>query len=199
MIRRGDEHRRRSIRLSGYDYTQAGAYFVTICAQARTCLFGEVVDGVMQPTAAGATVETTWRCLSEHYPHVELDAFTVMPNHVHGIIITRAGLKPAPTVVGGANGPACDDWVETGLKPARPVGDPTRHGLPEIVRAFKTYSSRSINLHRNSPGTPVWQRNYYEHIIRDEDSLNRVREYIMGNPMRWQFDNDNPINWASSS
>ncbi|MCX6361141.1 MAG: transposase [Armatimonadetes bacterium] len=202
MIYPGDDHRRRSIRLSDYDYTQAGAYFVTICAQDRACLFGDVVNGHMEPTEAGACAETTWRCLPEHYPHVTLDAFTVMPNHVHCIIMPRAGLKPAPTVVDQAIGSGHDEGngvVGARFKPARPAGEPPRHGLPEIVRAFKTYSSRSINQQMNSPGTPVWQRNYYEHIIRDEDSLNRIREYIMDNPIRWQFDHDNPINWAPSS
>ena len=92
-----------------------------------------------------------------------------MPNHVHGIIIIRdvgAGSEPAPTT--------------------------KRHGLPEIVRQFKTFSARRINRRRGTPGQPVWQRNYYEHIIRHEESLNRIRDYILTNPLRWNLDRENP-------
>ena len=171
------KHHRRSIRLKGYDYTQAGAYFVTICTQNRECLFGEVVDGVIRPNTHGAIVFEAWHDLPNHYPNVTLDAFVVMPNHVHGIIMlvtndapVGAGFKPAPTTQPG------------------PMG----HGLSEIIRAFKTFSARRINAARKSPGLSVWQRNYYEHIIRNEKSLNRIRQYILDNPLRWAMDRDNP-------
>jgi|GEM_PF-899802 len=156
----------RSIRLKGYDYKQAGAYFVTICTQDRVCLFGDVVDGQMRLNREGRVVETVWHEIPNHYPHVQLEAFVVMPNHVHGIIvIVGAGFKPAPT---------------------------TKHGLSEIVRAFKTFSSRRINEMRNTRGVAVWQRNFYEHIIRNEGSLHRIREYIQNNPFQWAFDRENP-------
>jgi len=179
-------HHRRSIRIKGYDYSQVGAYFVTICTHNRACLFGEVVAGEMRLNDAGRIVHGVWNDLPNHYPYVELDAFVVMPNHVHGIIIiVGAGLKPAPTITTGLK-PA--PTITTGLKPA-----PTaKHGLPEIVRAFKTFSSRHINELRGTPGLPVWQRNYYEHIIRNEDSLNRIRQYIFHNPARWTWDRENP-------
>ena len=117
---------------------------------------------------------TSWHRLFEHYPELKLDAFVAMPNHVHGIIVlvepTRAGLKPAPTFVYG------------------------RHGLAEIVRAFKTFSSRGINQLRGTPGRRVWQRGYYEHVIRNEADLHEIRQYIVNNPLKWDLDEENPEN-----
>ena len=178
-----DRHHRRSIRLQGYDYSQPGAYFVTICALGRECLFGEVIADDMQPTACGQTVSAGWNDLPRHYANVQLDEFVVMPNHVHGIIVLTAHTQHIPPV--GA-----------GLKPA-PATQPAftqRHGLPEIVRAFKTFSARRVNELRATPGVPLWQRNYYEHVIRDDDELNRIRQYIIENPLKWALDPDNPLN-----
>lgn len=130
------ERRRKLLRLKGYDYSRSGAYFVTICVKDRVCLFGEVVDGVMRLNAYGEIVQAVWDGLPNHYGHVMLDAFVVMPNHIHAIIVldadipVGAGLKPAPTA----------------------VATKKRHELPEIVRAFKTFSARQINELRDSPG-----------------------------------------------
>jgi REP element-mobilizing transposase RayT len=177
-------HHRRSIRLTGYDYSQAGVYFITICTKDRECLFGDVVNGKMTINTWGEIVLTCWVALPQHYPHVDLDAFVIMPNHVHGVVLIThdlgvgAGLKPART------------------KPARTKPAPTnqmkRHGLSEIVRAFKTFSARRINESRGTPAVPVWQRNYYEHIIRDENELNRTRDYIQNNPAHWSEDENHP-------
>jgi len=168
---RPDKHHRRSIRLKGYDYAQAGTYFVTICTRDRLCLFGEIGDNKMRLNEAGLMVDTAWQDLPHHYPYVQLDEYVIMPNHVHGTIIVGAGLKPAPT----------NHAVPT-----------KRHGLPEIVRAFKTFSARRINRGRATPGVPVWQRNYYEHVVRNEESLNHIRHYIIDNPQRWALDRENP-------
>jgi len=122
----------------------------------------------------GEIVEDVWTGLPDHHPHIELDAFVVMPNHFHGLVI----LKPNPTVVG------------EGLKPS-----PTatrRHGLPEIVRAFKTFSARRINALRGTPGQHLWQRSYHDRIVRNETELNRLREYIATNPLRWHLDQESP-------
>ena len=128
----------------------------------------------------GEFVEECWASLPEHYDSVALDAFILMPNHVHGVVI----IQDEPTVV----------WA--GFKPALAAKvDSRRHGLPGIVRAFKTFSARKINEMRASPGTPVWQRGFYDHVIRDEDELNRVRTYILDNPRKWSEDVDNPANW----
>ena len=161
-----------SIRLKDYDYSQAGAYFITVCTHNRECLFGEMANGEMRLNGLGEIVKMVLLELTHHYEHVELDEFAIMPNHVHSIIILHdavgAGLKPAPTI--------------------------KRHGVPEIVRGFKTFSARHINQTRNTPGARVWQRNYYEHVIRNDDELNQMREYITQNQMQWDLDEENPQN-----
>ena len=175
-----DKHPRRSLRLSGYDYAQAGAYFVTAGAFGRMCAFGDVVSGEMRLNDAGRIVLACWQDLANHYGHIELDEFVVMPNHIHGIILltgvstadARAGLKPAPT---------------------------RQQPLSEVVRGFKTFSARRINRLRDTPGQPVWQRNYYERIIRNEKMLDAVREYITNNPAKWAEDKENPQNWPPPS
>lgn len=170
---------RRSIRLKGYDYSQAGAYFITIVAQDRMHLFGEVGKGEMQLNAAGRMILAEWEALPQRFPTVEIDAFVVMPNHVHGIVIITDG----PGVVGAGSEPA----------PTTPATAHTaRHGLPEIVRQFKTFSARRINALRGTPGVSVWQRNYYEHIIRNDEALERIRRYILENPARWMRDREKP-------
>ncbi|MEX2492883.1 MAG: transposase [Nitrospirales bacterium] len=168
---------RRSIRLSGFDYSQDGAYFVTVCTKNRDCVFGEIEDGNMVLNSYGQIVSNVWRDLPDHYFHVRSDQFVVMPNHKHGIIMLNRD-----HVVG------ID--VGAGLKPATTA---KFHALPEIIRGFKTFSSRRINELRDTPGTSLWQRNYYEHIIRDDDELNRIRQYILDNPAQWETtDRENP-------
>ena len=164
-----ERHHRRSIRLKGYDYTQAGAYFVTIVTQGRECLFGEIVEGEVRLNPLGEIVGESWRWLGMQYDYVELDEWRIMPNHLHGIIVIiddgRGGSRTAPTVK------------------RKPIG--------RLVGAFKTVSTKRINEHRGTPGVRVWQRNYYEHIIRNEDDLEAIREYIACNPMRWDLDREN--------
>ena len=169
------DHHRHSIRLKTFDYTQDGAYFITACTHERECLFGNIIDGTMTLNSPGQIVQDVWSELPRHYHHVGLDAFVIMPNHVHGIILFLS------------------DPVGAGFKPALA----TRSPLSEIVRAFKTFSSRRINTLRLTPGTAVWQRNYYEHVARDEDDLQRLRQYITDNPARWADDENNPF-WNSS-
>ena len=207
MVRESDSvnvppTRRRSMRLPGYDYSQAGAYFVTICTRGRVCVLGDVVDGRVRLSEFGRLAHSVWSELPRHYSHVRLDAWVVMPNHVHGIVmlepsddVVGAGLKPAPTIENELPSMVLDASRSrrvdrTVLKPA-PTGR-RQHGLPEVVRAFKTYSARRINAARGATGTPFWQRNYYEHVIRDEESLDRIREYIVYNPARWDEDPENP-------
>ncbi len=168
-------HRRRSIHLPEYDYTIPGAYFVTLCTQDRRPIFGDVMDGCMRLNEAGRMVQAVWEELPARYSCVRTDAFIIMPNHVHGIIVLADGPVVSPGHVG------------EGLKPS-----PTqRHGLPEIVRAFKTFSARSVNAIRRSPGRPVWQRGYYERVVRRCEDINRIRAYILDNPRRWELDRDN--------
>ena len=189
----GKRHRR-SIRLRGYDYVQTGAYFVTVVTKDRTCLFGEVVNGEPRLNNAGRIIQATWNELPNHYPGVECHAFVIMPNHVHGIIVlveddagvgsndVGAGLKPAQPGLRATTTP------RAGLKPA-----PTRHGLPEIIRGFKTFSARRMNDMRRTPGAPIWQRNYYEHVVRGDNELTRIWKYIANNPLQWEMDRENPL------
>ena len=160
-------HHRRSIRLPGYDYAQAGAYYVTIVVHGRECILGEIVNGEMRLNQFGQIVQRAWFDLPKHYPHIQLGSFCIMPNHVHTVII----IVPGPT----------DQSAPT-----------ERHALSEIVRAFKSFSARRINEIRKTPGIPVWQRNYYEHIIRNDEEHNRIHLYIEANSANWKDDNENP-------
>ena len=173
---------RRSIRLKGFDYRQPGGYFITAVIKDRVCLFGEIVNGQIRLNDTGRIIQAVWNDLPSHYPDVELNAFVVMPNHVHGVIV----LVDDGGVGRGA--------VGAGLKPA-----PTRHGVPEIVRAFKTFSARRVNEARKTPGVPIWQRNYYEHVIRSDEVLTRIREYIANNPTQWDLDRENPLRLLHTS
>ncbi len=158
------------LRLKNYDYTNFGAYFITVCSRQKKHLFGEVIGNEMKLNEAGNAVESAWNDLPVHYSNVELDQYVIMPNHFHGIIVLRrpigAGFKPAPISL-------------------------RLHGLPEIVRALKTFSSRKINQISKNTGQPIWQRGYYEHVIRTDESIERIREYIVNNPLSWHLDREN--------
>ncbi len=289
-VRHGPErYHRRSIRLRGYDYRQRGAYFVTIVAQDRHCLFGNVDGNIVRLNEAGRVARMVWEEIPAHFPHVELDAFVVMPNHIHGIIViasndavgttasdpphvgathvgaTHVGathaspLRPSPEPSRPSDPRRSPDPPQIGATHASPVSPspepsrpsdprrspdppqigathaspvspspepsrpsdprrppdppdmgathmgathasplplrpsgPPRRSIGAIVGSYKSVVSKRINELRGTPGAPVWQRNYYEHIIRDASSLNRIREYIANNPARWAQDADNP-------
>lgn len=181
MQQPSQSHHRHSIRLKGYDYSQPGAYFSTVVTAARASLFGDIADGNMHVNETGEIVLAVWRDLPNHYPFLQLGTFVVMPNHVHGIVVLTvdvgAGLRPAPTD-----------------RPAPTIGD--RYGLPEIVRAFKSFSARRVNAFLGKAGHSLWQRNYYEHVIRDEREWERLHRYIESNPSQWEQDHENPANPA---
>ena len=158
-------HHRRSIRLKDYDYAQAGAYFVTICVWNRECLFGDILDGNMLINGLGDLVLFTWKDLVNHVGNIELNTFVLMPNHCHGLIV---------------------------IDQAKAADSMRPHRLSEIVRQFKTFSAKRINAYRDTPGIPVWQRNYYEHVIRNEADFNRITDYIANNPQRWAEDSLHP-------
>ena len=201
------KHHRRSIRLKGYDYSQAGAYFITICTQNRACLFGDVADGEMRLNPAGRMVETVWNELACFYPGVDIDGFVVMPNHIHGIVLVGAAPRGRPD-----SGQPPDPGQPRGVAPTLPsqgVAPPSSLegvaatlSLPDVVHRFKTLTTkRYADGVKHFGWTPfpgrVWQRNYYEHIIRNEESLNRIRQYILDNPAQWAIDRDNPLAVAS--
>lgn len=171
-----DKHHRRSIRLKGYDYSEAGTYFVTVCSWKRDCLFGEISGGVMGLNEYGRIVEDEWRRSSTIRQEINLDEFVIMPNHIHGIVtIYSNGDRHV-----GANGRS-----PLRMKPK---------SISSFVAGFKSAVTKQINQIRNTPGTPVWQRNYYEHIIRNEKELEKIREYIQNNPLKWGLDENNPVN-----
>ena len=171
--------KRKTLRLKGYDYAQTGAYFVTVCTRNRDCLFGEVVDGVMRVNSHGQTVVECWKAIPEHFKHVQVDEFMVMPNHIHGIlVVTPVGATHA-SPLRGANA----SGARSGPSPG---------SLSAIVGSFKAAASKQINRIRGNAGFQVWQRNYYEHVIRDDAELSRVREYIANNPAQWDLDVENP-------
>lgn len=174
------QKRRHSIRLKGYDYAKAGAYFITIVTQNRACLFGDITDCAPQLNNAGRMIRSLWVDMAAHYPGIESDTVIVMPNHIHGIVfLVGAGPRACPNQAGQPQGVA----------PTMPV--------PDIIHRFKTLTTkRYIDGVKQTAWPPfqgrLWQRNYYEHIIRDEKSLIRIQEYIATNPARWSIDPENP-------
>jgi REP element-mobilizing transposase RayT len=160
-----EAHHRRSIRLPAHDYASAGAYFITIVTKERECLFDD--------DALRRAVDDAWHLLAQHNPNIRLDTYVVMPNHIHGILFIdgprRGGSRTAPT---GAP-------VKT-----KPLG--------RLVGSFKVMSTKAVNILRDTPGVPLWQRNYYERIIRNTAELARIRQYIRDNPANWATDPENP-------
>ena len=168
-----DLHRRRSVRLKGFDYTQAGAYFVTVVVQGRAPLFGDVKDGKAHLNDAGRVVQRVWLRLPDRFPGVEMDAFVVMPNHIHGIVVIHA-------TSGNDAG--------------------SRFRLSDVVGVYKSLTTREyVRGITTMDWTPfhgrLWQRNYYDHIVRDDKSLWELRQYILDNPSQWDSDRENP--WPS--
>ncbi len=145
-------------------------YFVTICTYERTCILGHIEEDSVLPTTIGSLVIDAWHSLPKRFPYVALDAFTIMPNHVHGLIQILH-----------------HDSAQTGfttLDDRKPLG--------RLVATFKTVATQRINDHRRTPARPVWQRGFYDHVVRNEESLARIREYIIANPLRWGLDEENP-------
>jgi putative transposase len=182
----GMMHNRRSIRLKGYDYSKSGAYFVTLCTRNRACLFGDIVEGEMRLNQFGRVVADEWGSSSVIRQAIASDLFVVMPNHVHGILVA--------------------DTIPVGAIRESPLHEPPERmtmqqrrnmALSKWIGRFKMISAKRINQLRGTPGVPVWQRNYYEHIVRDEDDMGRIREYIAHNPARWAHDTEHPTRMVS--
>jgi len=162
-------HHRRSIRLKGYDYTKDGLYFITICTLNHIHLFGKINNGIMALNEVGQVAAEALQWLPGNYQYVEVAESMIMPNHLHAII-----------EIGSCRGGSQTTLTQTGPTKRKPLG--------RLVGSFKTVSSRRINEMRQMPGCPVWQRNYYEHIIRDHESYVKCCEYIRNNPLKWQED-----------
>ena len=184
-----ERHHRRSIRLRGHDYAQAGAHFVTICTYQRACLFGEVVDTEMRLSPLGRLVVSEWLRTAEIRPYVDLDAFAVMPNHLHGIIVLTS--NASADAVGAIR------RIAPGSEIGRPPG-PMPGSVGAIISQFKSITTKRAAATQNVPQGSLWQRNYYEHVIRSDASLARLRAYIDDNPARWSIDQlhpDVPSHW----
>jgi REP element-mobilizing transposase RayT len=165
--------RRRSVRLLHYDYGDAGAYFITLCVHHRACLFGAVVDGAMVLNDAGKIVAAEWHRTAVIRSQVTLDEFVVMPNHFHAMVTLESSRRGV--------------WHT----PYEKFQSPSQI-LRAIVRGFKAATTKRINEVRHAPGAPVWQRNYYEHVIRNENELDCMRQYVVNNPLQWSLDRENP-------
>jgi putative transposase len=175
------KHHRRSIRLSGYDYSQPGAYFVTLVTRQRENLFGEISSGEMNLNAFGRIIDDTWVWLGTRYPYVVPGDRVVMPNHFHGILIIHEDAR-----MGGRG--------RSRTAPTTPMEQIRRKPLGGLIGAFKTVSTKGINIMRDTPGALVWQRNYYEHIIRDKWEMGKIADYIASNPLHWADDKENALN-----
>jgi len=166
---------RRSIRLQDYDYSQNGAYFITICTNNQIPLFGHVVSGEMILNQIGQIVQTEWIRTGMLREGIFLDEFVIMPNHLHGIlIIEKEDLRM--------------DTLQNSPNKTEKFGKPVSNSIPSILRGFKSTTSRQVNLMNGTNNIPVWQRNYYEHVIRSENDLDAIRIYIEGNTLNWQKD-----------
>jgi putative transposase len=168
-----EKRQRKSIRLKEYDYSQPGEYFVTICTQNHECKFGEIVNGEMHLNSFGMVVENCWKGIRLHFRNVDLDEYIIMPNHMHGIIAI------------------CECENHGRGEVTSPLRKPT---LGKIVAYFKYQSTKLINELQGTLGAKVWQRNYYDRIIRNEKELNNIRDYIANNVLAWAFDTENPDN-----
>ncbi len=166
-----DKHKRKSLRLKEYDYSQPGAYFITICTHNRICLFGEVNNGKVVLNEHGNMAQKCLLAIPDHYPHANLDHFIVMPNHIHLII----------EIIAKAN---------VGANNYSPLPHGTSKTIGSIVRGCKIGITKHVR--KNMDIYHIWQRNYYEHIIRDEVELNDIRQYIINNPTHWTTDENNP-------
>jgi putative transposase len=171
----------RFIALQRHDYSSRGMYFVTVCTRDRERLFGSVADdGRITSTDSGRIVDACWMAIPEHFPGVVLDAWVTMPNHLHGILILREATNKSVACV-ACPGEACLAPTNVGSG----ARGPRRRSIGAIVGSFKSAVTKRINERRATPDEAVWQRNFYDYLIRDQDDLHRVRRYIENNPIRW--------------
>ena len=193
------KYHRHSIRLPHYDYAQSGAYFVTIVTWHRECLFGEVVGGKMKLNRMGEIVQWEWLELPKRLCFIELGAFAVMPNHFHGILIFHENVRATrPGLIEARLGKAPLPRVSTeGIDGSPLPRGPKPASLGAIMAQFKSRVTKRLWKIPSLQGTPIWQRNYYEHIIRNDRDLQNKTDYIEANPRLWGKDDENPLNAKS--
>ncbi len=181
-------HHRHSIRLKGFDYSSSGAYFITLCVKNRAKMFGYIVGGKMILNAAGITAQLCWQEIPLHYPFVSLDVFVIMPDHIHGIIFINKFDIMSDNKCYMVSRPDCNTGSNNHLSKApAPVSKQPRgtsKTIGSVVRGYKIGVTKWFRKHTLVES--VWQRDYYEHIIRNYDDLNRIRRYIINNPLKWR-------------
>ena len=188
-------HHRRSIRLKDFDYSSPGYYFITICTQNRECLFGNISQGTLELNDAGEMIKIGWTNLTQRFNHILLDEFVVMPNHLHGIINIKGG-PPFRAIKNYFNNRSeiinNTDFLKS------PTGT-VRDSVSRIIQAFKSLTTnnyiQSVRINHWPPFEgKLWQKDFYDHIIRNIKELKEMREYIINNPLTWPSDENNPIN-----
>jgi 2-C-methyl-D-erythritol 2,4-cyclodiphosphate synthase len=180
-----DRHHRESIRLPGYDYSQPGTYFLTLCVHDRDCIFGDIVAGEMRRNAIGDIVAEEWLKSARMRSELRLDQWIVMPNHLHGIVSIS---RPITLEHERAHG-----RVPLQGKPGANRPPPRKaQSISSFVAGFKSAVTSRVNQYRNTPQAPVWQSNFFEHVVRSNRALETIREYIFTNPQRWENDRENP-------
>lgn len=167
----------KEIRLRDFDYSQEGGYFITICANNRKSILGKIENGKIKLSPIGEVVKRFWLEIPHHFKNVKSDAFVIMPNHLHGIIFLIEKCR------GGVSPPNHKGEVTSLLQ--KPI-------LGQIIAYYKYKTTKFINASRHTPSVRVWQRNYFEHVIRSQNELNHIRQYILDNPLKWALDRENP-------
>ena len=184
-------HNRQSIRLREYDYSQPGAYFITVCTQHKECNLGELINGEIQFTVRGMIASVFWLEISHHFSNVELDQFILMPNHIHGIIFIKDKNIAEINTMGGETQPTMGGETPP-LREGKKGKNKGKNTLGQIVAYYKYRTTKIINQIDETPGQRIWQRNFYDRIIRTEKALHIMRQYIATNPQRWNKDLYNP-------
>lgn len=169
MVHKPEYEHRRSIRLQNHDYASPGEYFITICTYEREPIFGMIRENKMILNEWGTIAESSWQNLYQHFSHIHLNSWIVMPNHIHGII-------------------CIDEYPDGHFKTDRKFSDAISGSISTIVGSFKSATTRKINQIRQNSGATIWQRNYYEHVIRDDITKARIQDYIVNNPKNWTDD-----------
>ena len=169
MAYKPEYHHRRSVRVKSHDYASPGEYFITICTYERESIFGVVQEDKMLLNEWGTIAENCWGDLLNHFSHIHLGPYIIMPNHIHGII-------------------GIDKYPERHCKVDRRFSDAISGSISTIVGSFKSATTRKINQVRQNSGATIWQRNFHEHIIFDDDAKVRIQDYIINNPRNWKDD-----------
>lgn len=204
MVYNPDIHNRHTIRLQGYDYTQSGAYFITICTDQKECIFGKIDSGAMQLSTLGEIAYYQWLQIPKRFTNIVLDVFVIMPNHMHGIIVITGGDDDQKNRGEAGDtrysfqslipeSPASPIQRTPTINPGKPKESTRPNGtipgsIGAIIQNYKSLTTRKINMILRTQNQTIWQRNYYEHIIRDENDYARIVDYIENNPHSWEDD-----------